>query len=150
MPSPLSARWFDHAALHALRRWIVEGLAPPKAPRLARTEYGFVKVDDIGHAQGGLRLPELDLPVQRYGVLGFSRGNFPRWPWVGWNGFACLASGTAVPLDANELRARYPESKAGYLRAYRQAADKLLKDGFLRPADHKLLVQQAERVGLPE
>src|SRR5690606_36373794 len=28
--SPLSARWFDHAALHALRRWIVDGVAPPR------------------------------------------------------------------------------------------------------------------------
>jgi hypothetical protein len=148
--SPLSARWFDHAALHALRRWIVDGLPPPKAPRLARTEHGFVKDDDIGHAQGGLRLPDLDVPVQRYGMFGFSHGNFPSWPWSGWNGFACLSSGTAVPLDAQVLRARYPEGKAGYLRAYQQAADKLVKDGFLRPADHTLLVQQAERVGLPE
>ncbi len=148
--SPLSARWFDHAALHALRRWMVEGVAPPKAPRLARTEYGFVKDDDMGHAQGGLRPPELDAPLQRHGMFGFSHGNFPRWPWAGWNGFACLASGTVKPLDAAVLRARYPEGKASYLRAYRQAADKLLKEGFLRPADHMLLLQQAERVNLPE
>ena len=97
-----------------------------------------------------MRLPDLDLPVQRYGMFGFSHGNFPSWPWTGWNNFACLASGTTVPLDAKVLRARYPEGKAGYLRAYRQAADKLLKDGFLRPADHALLVQQAERIDLPE
>jgi hypothetical protein len=148
--SPLSARWFDHAALHALRRWIVDRAPPPKAPRLARTEHGFVKDDDIGHAEGGLRLPDLDLPVQRYGMFGFSHGNFPSWPWTGWSGFACMAGGTAVPLDARALRARYPEGKAGYMRAYRRAADKLVKDGFLRPADHALLVQQAERIVLPE
>lgn len=148
--SPLSARWFDHAALHALRRWIVEGVPPPKAPRLMRTERGFVKDDDIGHAEGGLRLPDLDLPVQRYGMFGFSHGNFPSWPWTGWNSFACMASGTAMPLDAALLRARYPDGKVGYVKAYRQAADKLVKDGFLRPADHELLIRQAERVGLPE
>lgn len=144
--SPLSARWFDHAALHALRRWIIDGIPPPKAPRMARTEYGFVKDDDIGHAEGGLRLPDLDLPVQRHGMFGLSHGNIPRWPWTAWNGFACLASGTAAPLNAAVLRARYPEGKAGYLKAYRQAADKLVKDGFLRPADHTSLVQQAERL----
>lgn len=146
----LPARMIDHAALHALRNWVSTGMPPPKAPRLARTNWGFVQDDELGHAEGGVRLPEMDAPLMRYGMFGFMHSNFPTWPWSVWAGFACMASGTAVPLDAEVLRARYPQGKASYLQAYRQAADKLLKNGFLRPADHALLLQQAAQQVLPQ
>ena len=38
--------------------------------------------------------------------------------------------------------------KGAYVEAYKQAADKLLKEGFLRPADHAPLLEQAKAVKL--
>lgn len=142
--STLPTQVFDHAALHALRNWVTTGTPPPKAPRLQRTSLGFVKDDDLGNAMGGLRLPELDVPTASYGMF----NNGPTNSLGFWVGFACIAGGTAKPLDADILRARYPSDQA-YLQAYKQHADKLLSDGFLRPSGHALLLEKAQSVKLP-
>jgi Alpha/beta hydrolase domain len=142
--STLPARLVDHAALHALRTWVNTGKPPPKAPRLQRSDWGFVQDDALGNALGGLRLPELDAPLTQYGMY----SNFPTNALNMWAGFACVAGGSANPLGADVLRARYPSAQA-YLQAYKVAADKLLSEGFLRPADHALMLQAAGQVALP-
>lgn len=142
--STLPTQVFDHAALQALRRWVIDGTPPPTSPRLQRTSIGFVQDDALGNAVGGLRLPELDVPTARYGLF----NNGPTNSLGFWVGFACIAGGTAKPLDAATLRARYPTDQA-YLQAYKQRADKLMSDGFLRPADHAELLKTAEAVKLP-
>jgi len=141
----LPARAFDHAALHALRMWVTTGAQPPKAPRIQRNSIGFVKSDDLGNAQGGLRLPELDAPVAQYGMY----SNFPTNSLSQRARYACVAGGSTNPLDADVLHARYASSQA-YVEAYTRAADKLLKEGFLRPADHAALIEQATAVKLPQ
>lgn len=142
--STLRTQVFDHAALHALRTWVINGTLPPKAPRLKRTRVGFVKEDDLGNAMGGLRLPEFDVPTAHYGIF----SNAPSSSLGFWTGFACIAGGSEKPLAADTLRARYPNDEA-YLQAYKQHADKLLSEGLLRPADHALLLDQAQAVKLP-
>jgi hypothetical protein len=137
--NPLPARLFDHAALHALRQWVSTGTPPPKAPRLQRTNWGFVKDDTNGNALGGLRLPELDAPRAHYGLF----NNFPTNGLGMWASFSCIAGGSTRPLDDAVIKARYADAQA-YLTAYRQAADKLLSEGFVRPADHAWLMQQAQ------
>jgi hypothetical protein len=137
--NPLPARLFDHAALHALRQWVNQGTPPPKAPRLQRTSWGFVKDDANGNALGGLRLPELDAPRAHYGLF----NNFPTNGIGMWASFSCIAGGSTRPLDEAVIKARYGNDRA-YVTAYRQAADKLLSEGFVRPADHAWLMQQAQ------
>lgn len=142
--STLPTQVFDHAALHALRVWVTQGTPPPKAPRLQRTGVGFVKDDELGNALGGLRLPDLDVPLASYGMF----NNGPTSLWSIWAGFACIAGGSAKPLDDSILHSRYPSEQA-YLQAYKQASDKLLRDGFLRPAGHAQLLKAAQAVKLP-
>jgi hypothetical protein len=141
----LPARMFDHAALHALRMWVINGTPPPKAPRMQRGSIGFVQSDDVGNAQGGLRLPELDAPIAQYGMY----SNFPTNSLSQRARYACVAGGSTNPLDADALKARYANAQA-YLNAYKLAADKLLGEGFLRPADHAALLEQAKAVQLPQ
>lgn len=142
--STLPTEVFDHAALNALRTWITTGTPPPKAPRLERTGVGFVKDDALGNALGGLRLPDMDVPTLSHGMF----NNGPTNSLGFWVGFACIAGGGSKPLDAARLRALYPTEQA-YVQAYKQRADKLLRDGFLRPADHAKLLKAAEAVKLP-
>ncbi|TAK86119.1 MAG: hypothetical protein EPO09_19905 [Aquabacterium sp.] len=142
--SPLQIELFDHAALHALRTWITDGTPPPTVARLQRTDIGFVKDDELGNPMGGLRLPDLDVPIARYGVF----NNGPRNFWSFWATFACMSGGSVKPFDADTLRARYPSDQA-YYQAYKQAADKLLQAGFLRPAGHAQLLNAAQAVRLP-
>lgn len=141
----LPARMFDHAALHALRMWVSKGTLPPAAPRMQRGSIGFVQSDDVGNALGGLRLPELDVPVAQYGMY----SNFPTNSLSQRARYACVAGGSTNPLGADALKARYAGAQA-YLSAYKQAADKLLDKGFLRPADHAQLLEQAKAVKLPQ
>jgi hypothetical protein len=139
----LPARMFEQAALSALRKWVLDGTPPPLAPRMQRNGLGFVKNDEFGNVLGGLRLPDLDVPIAHYGMY----SNFPTHAPGFWVDFACMSSGSTVPLDADTLRARYPSDQA-YFQAYKQGADKLLNDGFLRPADHAKLLERARAVKL--
>jgi hypothetical protein len=140
----LPAHMVDDAALHALRTWITAGTSPPKAPRMQRGGMGFVQDDAQGNGMGGLRLPEMLAPLARYGLY----NNFPTNSLSLWAGFYCIAGGSVKPLEAAALQARYG-SDQGYQQAYKQAADKLMYEGFLRPADHLQLMQQAKSLRLP-
>lgn len=140
----LPTRMFNHAALHALNNWARHGKPPPIAPRMTRSSMGFVQDDAIGNAMGGLRMPELDAPIAQYGMY----SNVPRAQINFWSLYACMAGGSANPLDAQAIRTRYGNEKAYYL-AYKQAADKLLAGGFLLAPDHAALLQQAQLVKIP-
>lgn len=140
----LPTRMFNHAALHALNTWVRQGTPPPIAPRMTRGSLGFVQDDALGNAMGGLRMPELDAPTAQYGMY----SNVPRSQISAWSLYACMAGGSANPLDAKVLRARYANEQA-YYQTYKQAADKLLEGGFLLAPDHAALLKQAQSVKLP-
>lgn len=140
----LPTRMFNHAALHALNDWVRQGKAPPIAPRMTRSNWGFLQDDELGNAKGGLRMPELDVPTAQYGMY----SNLPRSQISAWSMYACMAGGSANPLDAKVLRARYADEQA-YFQAYKQAADKLLAGGFLLAPDHAALLKQAQAFKLP-
>ncbi|RZI78763.1 MAG: hypothetical protein EOP38_27115 [Rubrivivax sp.] len=134
----------DNAALNALRQWVVAGTPPPKAARMQRNALGFVKHDDQGHALGGLRLPEIDVPVAGYGTYSnFASGSFSER-----NLFACVAGGSTKPWPEAELRQRYP-SRDAYLNQYKAAADAALAAGFLRPDDHAAALKRAQLTRMP-
>lgn len=140
----LPTRMFNQAALHALNTWVRQGTPPPVAPRMTRSPMGFVQDDALGNAMGGLRMPELDVPTAQYGMY----SNVPSSQISIWSLYACMAGGSANPLDAQTLRTRYANDNA-YFLAYKQAADKLLAGGFLLAPDHAALLKQARSVKLP-
>lgn len=135
----LPAYMVDHAALHALTRWVTEGIAPPIAPRMARNALGFVRTDEAGHAEGGLRLPDIRVPTAHHGQY----SNFSTRSMSVRSQYACIAGGSTVPMDASDLQARYISGPA-YVQAYQGAADALLAAGFLRPRDHQALLARAQ------
>lgn len=140
----LPTRMFNHAALHALNSWVRQGTPPPIAPRMSRSNWGFLQDDEQGNVKGGLRMPELDVPTAQYGMY----SNLPRSPISSWTAYACMAGGSTNPLDARALRARYAD-ESSYVQAYKRAADKLLSAGFLLPPDHAALLKQAQAFKLP-
>lgn len=54
------------AALVHLNRWIDEKIAPPIFPQIESDETGRVIRDEFGNAKGGIRLPELEVPIATY------------------------------------------------------------------------------------
>lgn len=137
----LASRLFNHTALRALRSWVTEGKAPPIAPRMQRTRLGFVQDDEYGNAMGGLRLPDLDVPLAQHGMY----SNIPSSQWSMWSFYACMAGGSRNPLPIKVVRKLYPTDQA-YFDAYKKAADKLLSQGFLLPEDHASLLAYARTI----
>ena len=135
----LPAYMVDHAALHALSRWVRDDVAPPIAPRMRRNTLGFVKTDETGHAMEGLRLPDIDAPVARYGHY----SNLSTSSMSIQAQYACIAGGSKVKISRSELEKRHA-TPSQYLEAYRASADHLLNRGFLLPRDHKELLRRAQ------
>ncbi len=132
-PSPINAgpgHFAVASALHALTRWVADGVAPPRAPRLAINGTAYAR-DEFGNVKGGIRTPLVDVPVDT--LSGESGGG----------SVACLLFGSTKPLSAAQLSARYP-SRAKYLAEYRAAADRAITAGFVLPADRAELLAAAD------
>jgi len=113
-------------SIDALNTWIVDGTAPPKAPRIQTTgdEAAPFALDADGNVQGGIRTPQLDAPVATLSGLGQTGTGF------------CGLFGTTAPFDAATLAQQYP-THAAFVKAWNAATDKAVKAGFIVPADAK-------------
>jgi hypothetical protein len=119
-----------NAAISALHRWARRGTPPPTAPRLDISPGLVVARDAHGNALGGIRTPQLDVPIATYSGGGQS------------GGIACLLFGTTTPLDAPTLQSLYPTHRA-YVAAFRKATTDAVRAGFLLKRDAKLLKKWA-------
>ena len=119
------------AALHHLDVWVRDGTAPPKAPRLKLDATPAFVRDQYGIAEGGIRTPLVDVPVDT--LSGESAGG----------SIACILFGSTQPLTAEQLSTRY-RSRQDYLDQYRAAADASIKDGFVLAADRAELLAAAQ------
>ena len=122
------------AAIHWLDRWVRRGVPPPSAPRLAidpGPPARFV-LDTHGNATGGIRTPQLDVPIATFSGDGQS------------GSIACLLFGTTVPFDASTLRGLYPTHRA-YVSAFNHATLLAVRAGFVTKPDAKLMRAAAAR-----
>lgn len=133
-----------HAALEALRRWSRDGVPPVTVPRLTRNALGFVKNDPLGNALGGFRLPEIEAPTAKYGMY----SNVSNSALAVNHMYLCMAGGDRQPLNGRELRALYADH-AHYVARYRAAADALVTQGLMRPADRDEGLAQAQAADVP-
>ena len=123
----------------ALEDWACSGTAPPdtrmftlektKNPRvkhLASEPAEIPVTDELGIAQGGVRLPPVAVPIVRYSS---ANGESPK----------------AAPLELAELTRRYgtPDS---YRRKVAEVVDRLIQDRFLRESARAKYVADAEKV----
>lgn len=121
------------AALRSLDRWVRDGTAPATAPRLEVDDDGTYVRDADGIVEGGIRMPQVDVPVD---VLSGDPGSLE-------NSVACILLGTTVPLDP----ARIVELHGGpeeYLAAYEAAAEEAIESGFVLAEDRDALLADAD------
>jgi hypothetical protein len=133
-------RFVAQAALHALVRWVTEGLPPPSAARIeVRSEpRPTIARDSDGIAIGGVRTPHVDVPVvvlSGEGPPGTSKA-------LGW------LVGSTGPLSAEDLARRYGD-ESGYRCRYEASLDQVIEAGFLLPAHRSELLAQAAAVTFP-
>jgi hypothetical protein len=122
------------AALRHLDSWTAGGDAPPEADRLQVDRSGAAPVyerDEVGNVRGGVRTPAVDAPVD---VL----SGMP----VEGSSIICILMGSTTAIPDGVLADRY-EDRAGYLRAYRTAADDAIDAGFVLEEDRDALLAEA-------
>jgi hypothetical protein len=145
--SPSNAMPFyetEIAAFNHLKNWMATGIAPPTAPRLQRDWLGSIKKDADGNALGGLRLPEIDVPIAKYGHANFTTGSLAFLDL-----FACVAGGNTNYFTASKLKTLYP-THADYVVKYKAAADAALAKGYIRPVDYVNALKRAQVAAVPQ
>ncbi|MFY9476411.1 MAG: alpha/beta hydrolase domain-containing protein [Aquabacterium sp.] len=145
--SPYNAMPFymaQNAAIHHLKTWVTAGTAPPVAPRMARDWLGFIKKDAHGNAVGGVRLPDIEVPIAKYGFANFTTGSLAFLDL-----FACVAGGNTTTFKADKLKTLYP-THADYVSLYKAAADEAVAKGYIRPADRDSAVKRAQAAAVPQ
>jgi hypothetical protein len=98
---------------------------------------GEIARDEFGNALGGIRLPELDVPVATYEPSNVPAQMFPE-PVGGLAELFCRLSGAVVAFEAEQLEALYP-MREDFLTPYEARADALVDARFLLPEDAETL-----------
>ena len=115
--------------------WVRDGTPPPSAPRLDVLPGPpfALQVDEVGNARGGIRTPQLDVPLAT--VTGLPQSGVP----------LCALFGTTVPFDDSTLAQRYG-TPVDYRAAFDLATDAAVDAGYVRPADALLMKAAAQDV----
>ncbi len=106
---------------------------------------GQVARDEFGNALGGIRLPQLDVPVATYGPHNTVNPLLPPFLLPLLNLF-CVLSGTNLAFDQATLDELYP-SKGSYVGPFSAATNALKAQGFLLGQDTKRLIHEAVKNG---
>ena len=125
------------AAFAHLVRWAHGGPPPPSMPRLRLDASGLDVVrDELGIALGGVRTPQVDVPVAVLSGMGQEPGGF------------CELFGTTMPLSPEELDRRHPR-RADFVRTWLEALDRAVAAGAILTADAERL-RRVVRAEAPE
>jgi len=136
-PNPLSVQPIFDAAVRHVHHWAKGEGGAPAQPRI-EVEAGSpprIRRDEDGNAVGGVRLPEIAVPVSEYRGTAFGTGRAPLF-------------GASRRLPDDRLRALY-SSRADYLARWSAAVDSLVDSGALRPDDAPGMKARGEDVHLP-
>jgi hypothetical protein len=119
------------AALHALTRWVRDGVVPPQSPAI---ELGSdpaapdpIVRDTFGNAKGGIRLPQLEAPTAT--VDGGANTGAQETAPGGARNF-CFLFGRTRLFDEATVRSLYPTHDA-FVKKYSAAVDALATQGYL-------------------
>jgi len=109
--------------------WVDEGVTPPRAP-IIESGLEKPKLDTFGNALGGVRMPEITVPIGSY-----STGTKE-----------CRLTGWMVPFMQEQLRQMYGTREI-YLRRYAEAAESLAAARFiLRETAARMKTQAATQI----
>ena len=132
--------------LHALTRWVRDGVAPPQSPAIELGDPAAadpIVRDAHGNAKGGIRLPEVEAPT----AMLDGRRNDVAQAAPGAPNF-CFLFGHTVAFDASTLSALYPRHEV-FVAKFNLAVDAIERAGYwLKPeADQARKAAQDSTIG---
>jgi hypothetical protein len=120
------------AVFHHMHRWLADGIAPPVLPKIEFSgEPAEVVRDAHGIAIGGIRLPQVEVPLATNSAIPRSEGIF------------ALLGGSCEPFAAEKVAALYGDSDT-FLVKFEAAAVAAVDAGVLRPREVARLVLEAK------
>jgi hypothetical protein len=126
-----------HAGLAYMRQWIRSpSIPPPHAPRLATDDTGTPLRDVYGNALGGIRTPQLDVPVATLTGFGNTGNLF------------CSLAGTTTPFTDAQLIAAH-KTRDEFLKRYARATKRAYAAGFILRCDVMAVLMEAVMVPFP-
>jgi hypothetical protein len=160
----------EDAALAALENWITNGVQPPHGTQISTIPvffglYYLVNKNQYGVGEGGIRMPEAQVPTEDYSALNFSKlseeslnplslmteleGAFESLETGGITNEAlrdeglCLLSGYFTDFSQSKLTSLYPTT-ASYAAKFTTAANTEVAAGFLTPEDAAATIANAD------
>lgn len=121
------------SAVHALDQWVRTGEAPPSMPQVELTADGTVVRDAQGIGLGGIRTPQVDVPVATLSGVGQTGSRF------------CGLFGTTVPFTTEQLQAAHTDHDQ-FVIAWTDSLDASVGTGAVLEADAanlRTVVQQS-------
>jgi hypothetical protein len=110
-------------------RWMSKQQLPPASAMIETNADGSARIDEHGNALGGVRYPQVAVPVAGYGVGATD---------------ACILFGYTAPFGADKCRALYG-SLAGYLSKVKSTGEALVSGRLLLRDDLGKLLAIAEQ-----
>jgi hypothetical protein len=130
------------AALHALNVWLGGGDAPAKGDLLQADANGGPVRDKYGNALGGVRSPDVDVPIKTLTGDAGANGS------SGIGSLICGIFGSTTPFTADELKSLYP-THADYVRKVKASAEATQQAGFVLEPEAAGFVSDAENADVP-
>jgi hypothetical protein len=122
------------AAFVQIQDWIDYGKEPPRAPAIGAINMLFgYKTDKYGNVKGGVRLPELEVPVARYYVSMMKTG----------------LGGYKIPFTEKELLKLYPTHQ-DYVDKVTTAARAAETTGIILPYRAEQYIREASAASIPK
>lgn len=139
------------AALDVLNRWVSYGTPPPDSP-LVTVIAGTPNViarDEYGNALGGIRLPQIEVPIGRFIGINETSGKPVCVFTGGFDLFDGQPAGTTINDFWNEptINQLY-RNHGAYIGAFVQAVDRLVAAGFMLEPDAEIAKADAARSGI--
>jgi hypothetical protein len=127
------------AAIFELNRWVRIGTPPPHAPRIQLTSGPdpTIRRDSLGNALGGIRTPELDVPIST--LTGTAAPGQSE---------TCSLFGSTTPFSTATLTSLYP-THADYVAKFDAATGRAVKAGFILAADARQIEAAAAASDVP-
>jgi hypothetical protein len=121
------------AAIHHVHHWINGGLPPPHQTYMLITgSPPTVQRDAHGNALGGVRLPEVEVPIARYAA----------------STAASQLLGETFPFSPDELKQLYPTHE-DYVSKVTAAANAALRTGIILPYRVEQYIEEAKAAAVP-
>jgi hypothetical protein len=132
-------QWYVmRAAVRSLRDWVADGKMPAQ-PAVLESSDNSAKLDVHGNVLGGLRTPDVDVPIAVLSGL----------PRAGSADFFCFLFGSTEPFSPAKLRELYP-THADYVAKFKASAAQARAAGWLLEADEAEIIATAEAAPIPE